>query len=173
MIRQWEARERERDAYPRPIIANTQGILRQVGILKFYEEYTSLKAYSVFLRYLIRRWNAHRQAFQVGPDQWYTPTKEDIYFIIGLSRRGVDFPSFPDVPAGCVAGSQLVYSQRYIGAHVLSPSEFQVPGGQLRIGAFGRRDVQCLSLIISTILHNTSDKKHISYSLLYYVDSLV
>ena len=50
----------------------------------------------------------------------------------------MDFPSFPEVPAGCVVGSQLVYSQRYIGAHVLSPSEFQVPGGQLRIGAFGR-----------------------------------
>ena len=50
----------------------------------------------------------------------------------------MDYPSFPDMPAGCVAGSQLVYSQRYIGAHVLSPLEFQVPGGQLRIGAFGR-----------------------------------
>ena len=53
----------------------------------------------------------------------------------------MDFPSFPDVLAGCVAGIQLVYSQRYIGAHVLSPSEFQVPGGQLRIGAFGGHDV--------------------------------
>ena len=50
----------------------------------------------------------------------------------------MDFPSFPEVPAGFVAGSQLFYSHRYIGAHVLSPSEFQVPGGQLRIGAFGR-----------------------------------
>ena len=92
----------------------------------------------MFLRHLIGRWNAHRQDFHVGPDQWYTLTEEDIYFIIGLSRRGLDFTSFLDVPAGCVAGSQLVYSQRYIGAHVLSPSEFQVPGGQLRIGAFGR-----------------------------------
>ena len=85
----------------------------------------------------------------------------------------MDFPSFPDVPASCVAGSQLVYSQRYIGAHVLSPLEFQVPGGQLRIGTFGRQDVQCLSLIILTISHNTSDGKHIGYLLLYYVDSLV
>ena len=50
----------------------------------------------------------------------------------------MDFPSFPEVPAGYVAGSQLVYSQRYIGEHVLSPLEFQVPGGWLRIGAFGR-----------------------------------
>ena len=85
----------------------------------------------------------------------------------------MDFPSFPDVPAGCVAGSQLVYSQRYIGAHVLSPSKFQVPGGQLRIGTFGRQDMQCLSIIGSIISHNTSNGKHISYSLLYYIDSLV
>ena len=83
----------------------------------------------------------------------------------------MDFPS--DMPAGCVAGSQLVYSQRYIEAHVLSPSEFQVPRGQLRIGAFGRQDVQCLSIITSIISNNTSDGKHISFSLLYYVDSLV
>ena len=69
----------------------------------------------------------------------------------------MDFPSFPDVPVGCVAGSQLVYSQRYIGAHVLSPSEFQVPGGQLHIGAFSIQDVQFLSLIISTISHNTGN----------------
>ena len=85
----------------------------------------------------------------------------------------MDFPSFPEVLAGCIAGSQLVYSQRYIGAHVLSPSEFQVPRGQLHIGAFGTQDVQCLSIISSIISHNTSDEKHISCSLLYYVDSLV
>ena len=74
----------------------------------------------------------------------------------------MDFPSFPDIPAVCVVGSQLVYSQRYIGAHVLSPLEFQVLGGQLRIGAFDRQDMQCLSLIILTISHNTSDEECIS-----------
>ena len=50
----------------------------------------------------------------------------------------MDFPSFPDVPVVCVAGSQLVYSHRYIGVAVLSPLEFQLPGGQLHIGAFGK-----------------------------------
>ena len=66
-----------------------------------------------------------------------------------------------------------MYSQRYIGANVLSPSDFQVVGGQLRISAFGSEEMQCLSLLILTISHNTSDGKHISLSLLYYVDSLV
>ena len=173
MVRLWEARERETDPYPCPITAATQGLLRQVGLLKFYEEATSLKSHSLFLRHLIRRCNAQRQAFRVGINQWYTATEEDVYFITGLSRRGVDFPSFPEVPAGCVVGSQLVYSQRYIGAHLVSPTDFQVAGGQLCISAFGREEVQCLSLIILTILHNTSDGKIISCSLLYYVDYLV
>ena len=110
MVRLWEARERESDAYPRPITAATQGLLRQVGLLKFYEEATSLKGHGLFLRHLIRRWNALQHALQVGPNQWSTPIEEDIYFIIGLSRRGVDFPSFLEVPASCVAGIQLVYS---------------------------------------------------------------
>ena len=48
MVCLWEARERERDAYPRPITAATQGLLRQVGLLKFYEEATSLKGHSFF-----------------------------------------------------------------------------------------------------------------------------
>ena len=85
----------------------------------------------------------------------------------------MDFPSFPEVIAGCVAENQLVYSQRYIGVSVLSPADFQVARGQLCTGAFGSEEVQCLSLLISTISHNTSDGKHISCSLLYYVDSLV
>ena len=106
MVRLWEARERERDAYPRPITATTQGLLRQVGLLKFYEEATSLKGHGFFFRNLIRRWNAHQQAFRVGRNHWYMPNEEDIYFVTGLLRRGVDFPSFLEVPVGYAAGSQ-------------------------------------------------------------------
>ena len=173
MVRLWEARERERYAYPHPITIATQGLLRQVGLLKFYKEVTSLKGHGLFLRHLIRRQNAHLQAFQVGPNQWYTPTKEDIYFITGLWRRGVDFPSFPEVPVGYATWSQLVYSQRYISTDILSPSNFQVFGGQLRIASFGSEEVRCLSLLISTISHNTNDEQCSSCLLLYYVDSLV
>ena len=85
----------------------------------------------------------------------------------------MDFPSFLEVPVGYVARIKLVYSQRYIRVDILSPPDFQVSRGQLCIGAFGSQEVRCLSLIISTISHNTSDGKHISCSLLYYVDYLV
>ena len=165
-------REGER-CVPSPYYSTYQGLLRQVRLLKFYEEATSLKGHGVFFTHLIHRWNSRRLAFWVGPNQWYVPTEEDIYFIIGISRRGVDFPSFPEVPVGYATRSQLVYSQRYISADILSPSYFQVFGGQLHIGAFGSEEVRCLSLMILTISHNSSDGQHISYSLLYYVDSLV
>jgi hypothetical protein len=39
----------------------------------------------------------------VSSDQCYHPTKEDIYFITGLSRKGEDFLQFLDVPIGGVA----------------------------------------------------------------------
>jgi hypothetical protein len=35
-------------------------------------------------------------------DLWYHPTEEDVYFITWLSRRGEDFPQFPELPHGVV-----------------------------------------------------------------------
>ena len=45
----WEARERERDMYPHPITTATQALLRELGLLKFYEEATSLKGHNGLL----------------------------------------------------------------------------------------------------------------------------
>jgi hypothetical protein len=116
--------ERERDLYPHPITAVTRVILRDVGLLMYCEEATTLKGHSRLLVHLICQWDAHQQTFHVGPDQWYHPTKEDIYFITRISRRGKDFPQFPDVPVGVATESKLMYSQRYIGVEVLSPTDF-------------------------------------------------
>jgi hypothetical protein len=124
VVWEWEARERERDLYPRLITATTHVLLRNVGLLKYYEEATSLKEHSKLLEHLIHRWGVHRQDFHVDHDQWYHPTEEDIYFITRLSRRGEDFPQLPDVPVGVAAENQLMYSQRYIGVDVLSPADF-------------------------------------------------
>ena len=81
--------------YPHSITVATQFLLMEVGLLKFYEEATSLKGHGGLWRKLIFQWNAHRQDFQVGHNQRYAPTEEEIYFVTGLSRRGVDFPLFP------------------------------------------------------------------------------
>ena len=159
--------------YPRPTTPPTQLLLRDVDLLKFYEEATALKGHNILLVQLIYQWDAHRQAFRVSPDQWYQPTEEDIYFITSLSRRGEDFPQFLYVPIGCVIGSQLMYSQRYIRENILSPAYFQVSGGQLCIASFGVEEVRCLSLLLTTISHHTSDEQHNSCPILFYVDSLL
>ena len=52
-----EAHERESGLYPHPISAMTQVVFRNVGLLKYYEEATSLKAHSILLEHLIYRWN--------------------------------------------------------------------------------------------------------------------
>jgi hypothetical protein len=67
MVREWEARERERNFYPRPIISATWVLLRNVGVLKYYEEDTSMKGNFSFLEKLIHQWHAHQQEFRVGP----------------------------------------------------------------------------------------------------------
>ena len=66
MIQQWEAWERERLLYPHHITTPTQFVLREVGLLKFYREVTSLKGHNGLLGQLIYRWDDHRQAFWVG-----------------------------------------------------------------------------------------------------------
>ena len=45
VVWEWEARERETDLYPLPITAKTHVLLRNVGLLKYYEEDTSLKGH--------------------------------------------------------------------------------------------------------------------------------
>jgi hypothetical protein len=125
----WEARERETYLYPQPSTTTMWVLLRNVGLLKYYEEATSLKGNSIFITQLIHQWDAHQQSFRVGPHHWYHPTEEDIYFITGLSRRGEDFPQFHDVPMGVAAESQLSYSQRYIMHDITSPDYFQVASG--------------------------------------------
>ena len=115
--------------YPCPIMTTTQLLLREVGLLNFYEEATSLKGHSGLLGQLIFRWNDHREAFRVSSDQWYAPIEEDTYFITGLSRRGKDFPQFLNAPVDYAARSQLAYSQRYIRDDIISLANFQMSDG--------------------------------------------
>jgi len=110
VFRPWEARERERDLYPHPISVVTLALLMNVGLLKYYQEATSLKVHSILFLHLIHQWSVQEQVFHVDPNMWYRPFQEDIYFINGLSRRGEDFPEFPDFLLGFAAESQPVYS---------------------------------------------------------------
>jgi hypothetical protein len=52
-IHEWEAREREREFFIHPITPQTHAILRTLGLLKFYEEGTSLRGNSPLLQQFI------------------------------------------------------------------------------------------------------------------------
>ena len=56
-VQEWEARER--DLYPRPITTRTRVLLRSIGLLKYYEEATSLKGHFGLFVHLIRQWDVH------------------------------------------------------------------------------------------------------------------
>jgi hypothetical protein len=101
-------RKREMDFNPFPITAVTHVLLRYVGLLKYYEEDTSLKGHFRLFFHMIRRCDVHQQDFCVGLNQWYHPTKEDIYFITEIYKRGEDFPQFPYFPAGVSTEIQLM-----------------------------------------------------------------
>ena len=90
-----------------------------------------------------------------------------------LSRMGEDQPQFLEFPIKILVETQLIYVQRYVNIDLVEPIEFQVGGGQLQIESFGREEVRCLSLIVITLAHYTSNGKFISFPLMYYVDSLV
>jgi hypothetical protein len=89
---EWEAKEREMELFPRTISQQTHSFFMDVGLLKFYEEGTYLKENSSLLQHLIYHWDRGQQVFRVSLDPWYHPKEEDVYFIIGLYRRGEAFP---------------------------------------------------------------------------------
>jgi hypothetical protein len=56
-VHEWEARERERELFPHPISQSTHALLMDVGLLKFYQEGTSLRGNSLLLQQLIHHWD--------------------------------------------------------------------------------------------------------------------
>ena len=69
--------------------------------------------------------------------------------------------------------SKHIYVQRYVSDEVVDRTHFQVVGGQLHVISFVVKEVRFLSLMVTTMAQYTTDGKHISCHVLYYVDSLV
>jgi hypothetical protein len=84
--------ERERELFVCPITTQKHVLFMGVGLLKFYEEFTSLKGNSSVLQQLIHHWDHDRYAFKVSPNKWYQPMEKDVYFITKLSRRQKVWP---------------------------------------------------------------------------------
>jgi hypothetical protein len=52
-VHEWEARERDREAYPHPISQHTHDLLMDIGLLKFYQEGRSIKGKFALLQQFI------------------------------------------------------------------------------------------------------------------------
>ena len=121
-MHQWDVKERE--MIPFAIIGHTRTLLRIVVLLKFYEKDNFLKGYTNLLKKLIHQCDHNRKAFKVDPNIWYRPTKEDVYFITGLSSRGGGFPHFLDLPPSFIVETKLLmYVQLFINDYITRPSE--------------------------------------------------
>jgi hypothetical protein len=75
---------------------------------------------------------------------------------LGCLGGGV-FSPFPCATTWCCRRDQLEYVQRYVSSNIVLASEFQVPGGQLQIGAFQREDVSFLCYFLLSLSQYSFD----------------
>jgi hypothetical protein len=82
---EWHKREYKEEDY---FVANDPVMvaLQQCGLLKFFK-IQGMRAQLRLLQYLVHMWNVNEHEFYVGAHT-LTIYIEDIYFLIGLSRRG-------------------------------------------------------------------------------------
>jgi hypothetical protein len=99
MYVQW--REREHDAANELVAAdpNVMAVLTQCGLVKFFL-CPFMHAQARLLNALVDYWHLDAEAFMIE-GQSLVPTTKDIYFLMGLSRRGelVNFHTFPAGPS--------------------------------------------------------------------------
>jgi hypothetical protein len=86
-------RERERELFIHPITPQTHALLMDVGLLKFYEEGTSLRGNSPLLQQLICHWDHDRHAFRVGPISGINPWRRMFISSLGCLGGGRFGPS--------------------------------------------------------------------------------
>jgi hypothetical protein len=84
---EWRERENEDDDEMDLNDPKTINSLQQCGLLKFFK-IQGMRAQLRLLEYLVRMWDMDRQVFHVGVHV-ISLDIEDIYFLIGLSHRGV------------------------------------------------------------------------------------
>jgi hypothetical protein len=68
VVWEWEVKEREMDLFPHTVTLENHVLLMYLGLLKYYEEATSLKGNYGLLVHMIFLQDVHRQAFHVGLD---------------------------------------------------------------------------------------------------------
>jgi hypothetical protein len=84
---EWKEREHELDDVATLQSPQSRATLRNCGLLKYFKM-QKMKKEILLLEYMIGLWNVAEKGFQIGT-QLLTIELEDVYFITGLSKRGV------------------------------------------------------------------------------------
>jgi hypothetical protein len=113
---EWKEREHEMDDIAALRSPRTRAALRACGLLKFFK-LQKMKSEVLLLEHIIGLWDTNEQGFRIGA-QLLTIELEDVYFLTGLSKRGVPIaftgqrtlPEQVDVYLArhCVPGARLV-----------------------------------------------------------------
>jgi hypothetical protein len=113
---EWKEREHEIDELASLQSPFTQAALRACGLLKFFK-LQKMKKEILLLEHMIGLWDVAEQGFQIGT-QLLTIELEDVYFLTGLSKRGVPIyfvgqRALPEqvrmyLARHCVPGARLV-----------------------------------------------------------------
>jgi hypothetical protein len=84
---EWKEREHEMDDIAALRSPRTRAALRSCGLLKFFK-LQKMKSEVLLLEHIIGLWDINEQGFRIGT-QLLTIELEDVYFLTGLSKRGV------------------------------------------------------------------------------------
>ena len=87
MVIEWKERQHEREELNVRRDAVSTSMLRDCGLLKFAQT-SSMRAQFPLLHRIIEWWDPDEGLFHVR-DQTLTIDRDDIYFLTGLSRRGL------------------------------------------------------------------------------------
>ena len=82
----WKERQHDKDDTFAERNAGCIATLQDCGLLKFFQT-PSMVSHEWFLEHILWMWNPEQQNFEVGA-HILTVEVEDIYFLIGLLRRG-------------------------------------------------------------------------------------
>jgi hypothetical protein len=83
----WKEREHEMDDIASLRSPRTRAALRSCGLLKYFK-LQKMKSEILLLEHIIGLWDIDEQGFRIGT-QLLTIELEDVYFLTGLSKRGV------------------------------------------------------------------------------------
>jgi hypothetical protein len=113
---EWKEREHEMDDLAALWSPRTRPALRACGLLKFFK-LQKMKREILLLEHIIGLWDVTEQGFCIGT-QLLTIELEDVYFLTGLSKRGVPISftgqrALPEqvnvyLVRHCVPGARLV-----------------------------------------------------------------